>query len=1003
MAADLGRWGRPERLVFLPVLGALIAVWVVTATLTLAERRLELERAAGQLTTTVVTLADFNELAAAAADGGVFAGGGQRTDAIWRALLRYPTVSIWVETDGEPTVGQPPDGDLATAIVVREDREGFSVLAAMPQADALAGWWQSAWQRGAALLIASIAFLLLTRVLARAMRQRAIAEQQAVVAEERVTQLARHKIELEATVAMRTRELRQSNDLLGRELVERKAAEKQLKEHDALLHAVAMSAAELLGSPSHEEAITAVLELVGKTIGVSRAHLSEITTDRDGHLHSAVRYEWCAPGMTPAIDHAALQNLDVTAALPGTVASLPAGRLNTFFVDELQSKYRTAFEQMAMRSFLQIAVFVENGLWGSVDFIDSGNVKREWTWAETDTLQTLAGLIGAAITRARYVKELADANMIVQNSPTILYRVRGEPPFPLIYVSHNIGKFGHRAEDLLGRPDWTERLMSPEDERRLAAAMARTLEKDAAGASIEFRLQTGDGGGRWVENRYTPVRDRHGRLVEIEGMVIDITERKAAEDKIALLARTDSLTGLANRATFNERIRQAFSATKRGTTPFAVLYLDLDHFKTINDTLGHPTGDQLLREVAERLRRCTREQDVVARLGGDEFAVLQTDVLDPANAGSLAATIQASLVRPYHIDGHELQVTVSIGISPYTPACANADDMLAQADRALYRSKDEGRNRYRFHSDDLDHQVLQRVTLAAELRVAIDRHELELYYQPQVELASGRIVGMEALVRWHHPAQGLLPASAFIETAEKTGAIVPLGQWVLDQACRQMRAWRDEGLQFDAVTMNLSLPQLKNSRELLKDVTAAIEKWSLAPTDLSFDVTEATLAQLTLMRNDVLAELRRIGVGVAIDDFGSQYSSLDYLRIYRVTHLKVAQTLIDAAEHDPDRAATIRAILGLARELGIGVVTEGVETAAQRGRTSETSTIAQGLFFSAALAAEDAGELLRRGNVDPGDDSAELLQGALLEHKSGVTNDRGAAAAPGKGRKKAGK
>jgi diguanylate cyclase (GGDEF)-like protein/PAS domain S-box-containing protein len=991
MSADLGRWGRPERLVFLPVLGALIAVWVLTATLTLAERRIELERAAGQLTTTVVTLADFNELAAAAEDDGVFVGGGaQRTAAIWRALLRYPTASIWVETNGLPTDGQPPDGDFATAIVVREDRDGFSVLASMPQADALAGWWESVWQRGAVLLVASIAFLLLTRTLTRAMRQRAIAEQQAVAAEERLTQLAIHQTELEATVATRTSELRESNELLGRELVERKAAEKQLKEHDALLHSVAKSAAELLGSPSHEEAITAVLEVMGKTIGVSRAHLSEIATDRDGHLRSAVRYEWCAPGMTPVIDHAPLQNLDVTAALPRTVALLPVGGLSTFFVDELPDNYRAMFEQIEMRSFLQIAVLVEGKLWGSVDFIDSGSVKREWSWAETDTLRTLAGLIGAAITRARYVKELADANMIVQNSPTILYRVRGEPPFPLIYVSHNIRKFGHRADELLGLPDWAEKLMGPEDERRLAAAMARTLEKGAAGASIELRLRTSDGGDRWVENRYTPVRDRQGRLIEIEGMIIDITERKAAEDKIALLARTDSLTGLANRATFNERIRQAFAAAQRGTAPFAVLYLDLDHFKTINDTLGHPTGDQLLREVAERLRRSTREQDLVARLGGDEFAILQADVLEAANAGSLAATIQSSLCRPYLIGGHDLQVSVSIGISPYTPTAANADEMLAQADRALYRSKDEGRNRYRFHSDDLDDQVRERVTLAEELRAAIDGHELELYYQPQVELASGRIVGMEALIRWHHPVRGLLPASAFIETAEKTGAIVPLGQWVLDQACAQMRGWRDEGLQLHAVTMNLSLPQLKNSRELLNDVSAAIDKWRLAPSDLSFDVTEATLAQITLMRNDVLAALRRIGVGVAIDDFGSEYSSLDYLRTYRVSHLKVSQTLIDGAEHDVDRAATMRAILGLARELGIEVVTARVETAAQRGRSTETSTIAQGLFFSGAIAASDAGELLRRGKIDSWDAADELLQSALLERRHGATNDSGA-------------
>jgi EAL domain-containing protein (putative c-di-GMP-specific phosphodiesterase class I) len=210
---------------------------------------------------------------------------------------------------------------------------------------------------------------------------------------------------------------------------------------------------------------------------------------------------------------------------------------------------------------------------------------------------------------------------------------------------------------------------------------------------------------------------------------------------------------------------------------------------------------------------------------------------------------------------------------------------------------------------------------------------------------------------------------------------------VLDRACRQMRAWRDEGLKLDAVTMNLSLPQLKNSRELLQDVEAALDKWHLVPSDLSFDVTEATLAQITLMRNDVLAALRRIGVGVAIDNFGSEYSSLDYLRTYRVSHLKVAQARLDEAERDPERAATMRAILGLARELGIGVVTEGVETAVQRDRSSETSTIAQGLFFSAALAADDAASLLRRGSVEADEHPGDLLAHALLEGRDSTASD----------------
>ncbi|HLF11915.1 MAG TPA: PAS domain-containing protein, partial [Gammaproteobacteria bacterium] len=562
-------WRHPERLIFVLVLGALVAVWIATVTFTLAERRLTLERAESQLDTIAITLADFNELVEQATGELVLSSSENRTAAIWRALLQYPTASIWVETDGTVSGGQAPAGDVGSAIVVREDRGHFSVSAALPEADALTEWRRTAWQRVGILTVASIAFLLLTRLLVRALRQRAAAEQQAGAAQERGAQLAVYKTELENTVTLRTKELKESYERLEKELIERKTAEAQLQEHDALLHAVAKSAGELLGAQSHDDAIAGVLELIGQTVGVSRVHINAITTDRDGHLRSSIRYGWCAPGMLPTLDNPALQELDLTTGFPGTGAPLLAGAIGTYFVEDIGGQYKALFEHADMRSFLQIPVLVEGKLWGSFDFIDSSDTKRQWSWAETDTLHTLAGLIGVAITRARYVKELADANMIVQNSPTILYRVRGEPPFPLIYVSHNITKFGYDVDKLVGTSNWAQLLMEPEDESKLMVAMSRTLEKDAKGASIEFRLRTGDGSYRWVENRYTTVRDKQGRLVEIEGMIIDITERKAAEEKIALLARTDGLTGLANRATFIERIRQAFAATRRGATPFA--------------------------------------------------------------------------------------------------------------------------------------------------------------------------------------------------------------------------------------------------------------------------------------------------------------------------------------------------------------------------------------------------------------------------------------------------
>jgi diguanylate cyclase (GGDEF)-like protein/PAS domain S-box-containing protein len=580
-------------------------------------------------------------------------------------------------------------------------------------------------------------------------------------------------------------------------------------------------------------------------------------------------------------------------------------------------------------------------------------------------------------------RELSNANIIVQNSPVILYRLRGEPSFPLIYISHNITKLGHDPQSLLSSPNWAQTLINPDDQAMVGEAMARILDKDAEGASIEFRLRTGDGAQRWVENRYVPVRDKEGRLIEVEGIIIDITERKAAEEKITLLARTDGLTGLANRATFTERLGQAYAAAQRGAFAFAILYLDLDKFKPINDTFGHPVGDLLLQRVAQRLKSCTRESDLVARLGGDEFAILQGEMREPANAGELAAKIQTALALPYLINGNEINISVSIGISPYAAGTAGEDAMLAQADLALYRSKDEGGNQYHFHSADLDQEVLDRVALAAEIKLAIEHGEFELQYQSQVELPSHSIVGMEALVRWNHPTRGLLKPGLFIPIAEKTGAIIALGHWVLDQACRQMSIWRNEGLNLPMIAVNLSLFQLNCGQELVRDVTETIAKWGLVPSDLEFDVTEATLAQLTWTQNVVLPQLRELGVKIAIDDFGSEYSSFDYVRAYRVSHLKIAQSFINRSSSDPGCAATIRAIVNFARDIGITVIAQGVETEQQRDllTSSDTMTQAQGFHFSKAVGADRAGELLRQGRVGSARESS-TAEPAREEHAS---------------------
>jgi len=627
---------------------------------------------------------------------------------------------------------------------------------------------------------------------------------------------------------------------------------------------------------------------------------------------------------------------------------------------------KTYFTSAGNRSILRVPVTIEGKFWGYIGF-DDCTLEREWTSSEVDILRALADLIGSAIIRERYVKQLRDANTIIERSPTILFRLRGEPSLPLIYISHNVSMFGYDPAEMIASPQLYKTIIHPGDELKILELLARIVMEGSEPAAVEFRMRASDGTYHWLECHYAPIRDATGRLVEVEGILTDITEKKEAADKIMVLARTDALTGLANRATFIDRLRQTFAAAKRGANSFAILYLDLDRFKDINDTLGHFAGDLLLKAVAERLKGCTRETDIVARLGGDEFAILQADLIDLANAGALASKIHDVLVAPYPLGDTEMHISASIGISPYMAETEGSDEMLAQADLALYRAKDEGRDQYCFHTDDLDREVRDRVALANDLRHALEGDELELYYQPQVELATGRIVGMEALIRWNHPSRGLLKPGDFLPIVEKTPLIVTLGQWVLDHACEQMNAWREAGIAPPILAINLSLKQLQTGDELVASITQALTKWGLSPKDLELDVTESMLAHVTLHKNSVLDRLQQLGVKIAIDDFGSQYSSLDYLKTYRVSRVKIPRVMIDASTQDPESSAMVRAIIGVARELGIEVIAQGVETEAQRDLLSSvpSTTKVQGFYYSAPVRTDDATEMLRQRLIEP--------------------------------------
>jgi diguanylate cyclase (GGDEF)-like protein/PAS domain S-box-containing protein len=470
--------------------------------------------------------------------------------------------------------------------------------------------------------------------------------------------------------------------------------------------------------------------------------------------------------------------------------------------------------------------------------------------------------------------------------------------------------------------------------------------------------------GRLIDRHTDVLRTADGRYLGRVWFFRDVTDAKRAEAQIRQMARFDALTGLANRRVFVEALQQAIAWAHRNVTQtFAVLYLDLDHFKDVNDTLGHPIGDLLLQEVGQRLLASVRETDTVARFGGDEFAIILFDIRDPDDAAALADKILKTIGDPFSLQGNVVHSGASVGIAVYGPDSLDAEALLSHADVALYRAKAEGRGTYRFFTDAMDAEVHMRVTMGAELREALTLQQLFLLYQPQVEIETGRIVGVEALVRWRHPKRGVIAPEEFIPTAEKSGLVVALGQWVMREVCRQTRQWLDAGIAPSSVAFNLSGAQFTTTFKLENDIAAILEETGVPPQCLELELTESVLMDAILEHNDVLIRLRQMGLRIAIDDFGTGYSSLDYLRRFPVNRIKIAQTFVRDLE-TVENTAIVRASLGLARALGIEMIVEGVETLAQLELLrSWDRRYVQGYYFSKPLSASEATLLLRVGKI----------------------------------------
>jgi diguanylate cyclase (GGDEF)-like protein/PAS domain S-box-containing protein len=483
------------------------------------------------------------------------------------------------------------------------------------------------------------------------------------------------------------------------------------------------------------------------------------------------------------------------------------------------------------------------------------------------------------------------------------------------------------------------------------------------GAEVEVRQR--DGTIKFMLMSVRAVRDAGGNCVRYEGTTEDITARKLAEHRVQFLAYYDDLTGLPNRTLLKDRLSKALAVARRQKHRVALLFLDLDKFKDINDSLGHSVGDLLLQEVAERLKKWGREQDTVARLSGDEFVLMLTHVKDVPDVAVAAERLMDAITTEFVIEGHSLSVGCCLGISIFPEHGAENETLIRNADAAMYVAKADGRNNFRFFTEEMNTQVVERLTLESSLRLALGKKELFLMYQPQLDIATGRITGLEALLRWQHPELGLVPPDKFIRVAENSGLILPIGEWVLRTACSQARKWQEEGLPAVTMAVNVSAVQFRQEDfcDLIKSV---LHETGLAPQYLELELTESLLLANADLMLSVVQELKAMGVTLAIDDFGTGYSSFSHLRQFRVSKLKIDRVFIQDVAVSPDDAAITTAIISMAKSLHLKVIAEGVEDEAQMSflRAHLCDEI-QGYYFSKPLAVDKAADKLRGHGPEP--------------------------------------
>ncbi len=744
---------------------------------------------------------------------------------------------------------------------------------------------------------------------------------------------------------------------------DRKAWEVELGQRDRLLGAIAESLSHLIAPRQFDAAVEEMLSLLGRAAGVDRAYIFvNHPHPQTGLPAHSMRYEWVAGGVTPEIDNPDMQNLLYSLLPEEWYDSLNQGRPVRAMPRNLGESAREILESQDIKSLLLVPIMLRDGFMGHIGF-DDCHQERSWPESQVSALMAAAASLGNAFERQE-TEEALDHNRrllvsITDNISEGIYR--STPEGELEYVNSALAEmFGYDSPEEMMQVPAPIHYCSRERREELQ----EHLKEYGHYRDEEVDFMRRDGSRFVALNNAVALKGDSGRIIYLDGVISDITERKEAERKINYLAHYDTLTGLPNRTMLRDRMHQALAKAKRHGYLAGILFIDLDRFKNVNDSLGHAVGDRLLSEVSRRLQSETRAEDTVSRQGGDEFIVLLPEIGEANEAAQVATKLLSALGEPYRIGNHELHVTPSIGISIYPDDAEEIDELIRNADAAMYQAKERGRFNFQFFTHDLSVQAWERLSLENQLRRAIQRQEFVLYYQPQLSLETGEIIGVEALVRWRHEGR-LISPNVFIPVAEQTGMIIEIGDWVLTRACQQIQEWQEEGLPLIPVSVNLSPMQFRR-RDIRNHIQQALAGSGVSPEYLVLELTEGTVMEEVEESVRMLSQLSRLGVGLCIDDFGTGYSSLSYLKRFPIDKLKIDKSFVSDIPDDPDDMAITAAVIDMGHNLNLRIVAEGVETREQlqflRQRGCQEM---QGFLFSRPVPADEMAEMLKhRSRLD---------------------------------------